>query len=665
MRRLLLLILSLTLYVGDAHAHGGTYVPPGDIVPPGGPPPSTTPTPPSTAPPTGPPTGTTPVTPPNQPNPLLPPNRPITPPGNRPGPVVTQPTALPPENGWTRWWDLNQDRYLHLRAEVFGRGNITTSSNALAGLGSGAEVAMAYAPTRTDRERIVRVLLAAARAEDNVDLDSAVLIATAKLRVAQPEVRAFILERLQSGSQEIQETAALALGLLRDAESLEVLRSMLEDGELGRAATGGARMRNRTRIFAAYGLALLGDALPEIRGAAASSLAAQLTDESGAQQELRIACMLALGLTGVDAPARWLPLMQETLLSADADSRVQAHAPRALVMLVKHLPPDAAAREQALALLLDTGANHGSGLVRAGALQVLGRLGHHAAPAANALILEALEHAVARAKQPGEKHFALISMAYLGAADPLGTRMDVETALGKLTRRGSTSIRPWAAMALGVLDFHLQESGQRGISLDSLATLREGFESTREIRRRSAYAIALGLAKDQVSAQVFAAELKDTKNSELAGYCAVALGMLDARAHAELLIERLQDSKRRPWLLRHLAIGLGLMGDIRGRDELLALIAPQDGSRVRLAPLSAATAGLGLVGDRETLGPLTRALQDDRLTPYGRAFAAVALGMVCDTDLLPWSHRVSSDLNYRASVESLSSPMGTGILDLF
>ena len=256
-------------------------------------------------------------------------------------------------------------------------------------------------------------------------------------------------------------------------------------------------------------------------------------------------------------------------------------------------------------------------------------------------------------------------MAYLGAADPLDTRMEVELALGKLTRRGSTGIRPWAALALGVLDFHLQESGQRGISPDSRATLRDGFESTAEIQRRSAYAIALGLAKDQASAKVFAAELADTKNPELAGYCAVALGMLDARAHAELLIDRLQESKRRPWLLRHLAIGLGLMGDVRGRDELLALIAPQDGSRVRLAPLAAATAGLGLVGDRETLDPLTRALHDDRLTPLGRAFAAVALGMVCDTDLLPWNHRVSSDLNYRASVESLSSPMGTGILDLF
>ena len=44
-------------------------------------------------------------------------------------------------------------------------------------------------------------------------------------------------------------------------------------------------------------------------------------------------------------------------------------------------------------------------------------------------------------------------------------------------------------------------------------------------------------------------------------------------------------------------------------------------------------------------------------------FAAVALGMVCDKDSLPWSDPLSVGVNYRATTPALTGG-GTGVLDI-
>ena len=56
-------------------------------------------------------------------------------------------------------------------------------------------------------------------------------------------------------------------------------------------------------------------------------------------------------------------------------------------------------------------------------------------------------------------------------------------------------------------------------------------------------------------------------------------------------------------------------------------------------------------------------LRDQRLTQTARGFAAVALGMVCDKDMLPWSDPLSVGVNYRATTSTLTGG-STGVLDI-
>ncbi|MHC4513035.1 MAG: hypothetical protein ACYS5W_04975, partial [Planctomycetota bacterium] len=63
-------------------------------------------------------------------------------------------------------------------------------------------------------------------------------------------------------------------------------------------------------------------------------------------------------------------------------------------------------------------------------------------------------------------------------------------------------------------------------------------------------------------------------------------------------------------------------------------------------------------------GPLLRYLFDDDMTKLSRAFVAAALGSIADKEPLPFNSRYAFHGNYRASVETLTNAVGTGILDL-
>jgi hypothetical protein len=56
-------------------------------------------------------------------------------------------------------------------------------------------------------------------------------------------------------------------------------------------------------------------------------------------------------------------------------------------------------------------------------------------------------------------------------------------------------------------------------------------------------------------------------------------------------------------------------------------------------------------------------LFDTQLGALSRAFAAVALGGIADKEPLPWNSRIAVNINYRASVETLTN-QSTGILDI-
>ena len=109
-----------------------------------------------------------------------------------------------------------------------------------------------------------------------------------------------------------------------------------------------------------------------------------------------------------------------------------------------------------------------------------------------------------------------------------------------------------------------------------------------------------------------------------------------------------------------LATALGKLGDADAVTQLIAMLETSDGG---LARMSALSSGLGQLGDRRCIAPLVQMLQDPQLTPLTRAFAAVALGGVCDPEPMPWNARYAAAVNYRAAVETLTDG-ATGILDI-
>ena len=121
-----------------------------------------------------------------------------------------------------------------------------------------------------------------------------------------------------------------------------------------------------------------------------------------------------------------------------------------------------------------------------------------------------------------------------------------------------------------------------------------------------------------------------------------------------------KSTSRRPHVLQQAAVALGKLGDKSVTEVLQRLMTEGEPS---LAKMSAIASALGFIGDRRTINPLVSMLFNEDLTVLARAFAAVALGGVADKDMLPWNSALRSDLNYRATVETLTN--GTnGIIDI-
>ena len=232
-------------------------------------------------------------------------------------------------------------------------------------------------------------------------------------------------------------------------------------------------------------------------------------------------------------------------------------------------------------------------------------------------------------------------------------------------RKGSTPFRPWAAMSLGVMAFRAAENGS-ALSNVVGQTIHDAFKKEKSPSPKAGYAVALGLMKYEASKKDLRTAMEKSRVADFRGYCAVALGLMSASENKDYITEVVNESRRLPGLLRQAAIALGLMKDHQVVETLLSLMRPEDGSTPPLSVLSATATALGFIGDHRSVNPLVDLLGNERdLTPLGRAFSAVALGLVADKEMLPWNSKIGQDINYRAAVSTLSDTSGgTGILDI-
>lgn len=677
--------------------HGGTYRGPGDTVPPGG---------------GGGGGGGGPATPgpggpaapgpggPNTPGPAGP-----AAPGQGPGGPRTPTTGAGGSTGpdltvWQFWWGFNRDPYLNLKSKIHNVGSLTGSDDFFLGHGQKTHAKDSLKPSEaTIRQQIVPALKAALEGESNNDIVTACLIALAKIGDAtdeegRSEFEALIRGRLNDSVQEVRETAAVAMGILANTSSIELLEQLATDQVEGRRVTGDqAGINYRTRAFATFGLGLIGHRTEdlEVRKRLVTTLYGILEDrEDHPTRDIRVAALISLGLVPID-PMQ-VPLKPEAelekgeepyVLGTDpARSRedqirylidyfksnkkhylIRAHAPRALSRLLVGAPEElrVAAAE---AILVNCGKRaKGQKELRQSAVLALGKIGDLDEDEIDRKIRQALYESMSDADLQ-VKNFSTIAVAQL-AGNP--TEADTEKGLKEIRRylmtilvKGKSRVKPWAALAIGVMEEKRDSLGQP-MSSDSLAALRTSFKKEGSPADAGAYAIGVGICKDHESKAILLEKLDKFSDDEARGHMTIGLGLMAANDAIEPIQEIVSKSKYRAALLKSAATSLGLLGDKQVVSQLIEMLKNEGRS---LATQAAIASALGFIGDTRSVDPLVEMLESDKLTAKARAFAAVALGIVADKEDMPWNSKISVDINYRANTTSLTSPEGTGILDI-
>jgi HEAT repeat protein len=626
------------LFAGALPAHGGQYRGPGAPAMPGVPMPPGTPVP--------------------------------TTPG--PGTPVTgaQPT-IPEEASWQVWWELNKDPFVQpLPGAPAGP---TTGSDDFY-LGRRRTVrAETLAPNAIDvLETVVPALVALLEKDRNRDVQTACMMALAKIGRAPQDVdlEALFAARLARDNQEVRETAALALGVAGRPAAIPLLLSLLRDEPAGRKLCDRDKVEDRTRAFAAYGLGLLARQSddPAIKLAVHDALL-PLLDEKQAARDLRVAVVNGLGLLVDPAQARHRRLAWQCvdeLLALLNQGRGDAHVPVAIGRLLGRGDSAIHRRCKALfaAVLLDAqdvgidpraiarSFDRSNSALQSAAL-ALGMMGLPVEQCPeDADVARALQGYAQKGVDQLARRFATMALGRIGGADNRKWLMTT------WQRANKNLERPWLALSLGLIAARAAAAGAPDEPLARM--LVEDLREASYVEVQGAFAVAIGLTGWQPAFPTLRDFLREHEATEtLGGYACVALAMLGDPAAAPLLNDVVECSSRRPFVLQQAAVGLGRLGDVEANQKLVAMIERSES----VAVLAALANAIGQIGDRRAIPLLVALTKDEAQTKLGRAFAAAALGGICERFALPWNLPLSRDANYGMPADTLSNG-ATGVLDI-
>ena len=586
---------------------------------------------------------------------------------------------------WEFWWEFGKDPFLDLRATLYEDTSAAPELD-LFNPRLAARARDVRPPTTADLREVAGSLAALLSETRDRDTCSACAIALAKIGSDRAgfSVPEQLLPLLRRGDQELRETAALAMGISgeRDDETVRRLAALIRDDADGQRLVGKGNVNERTRAFAAFGTGLLLQRCR--RPAVAMRLVRPLLEvverAPSHDRNLVVASIEALGLF----PRQWRSAAADALRDRIVEQLGsyyqrdvgagrelnQAHAPTAIARLVG--PRSRASARWRAQFEADLRA----GLRGAGATDSA-KVNHHIAQSC-ALALgrlcspwhdensrdhdacELLTEVYARHRDQQTRAFATLALAKIG-----GNRAR-DFLLERLPKANKALEQPWIACALGVIAARERTSNpealDQGGALQALSdALVRQFDEARNPSTVGAVAVALGLtgapeAKDLLRRRL----VQHRKRDDVAGYVALALGLLRDHRAVQDLRDLRADAARRPFVQLQSVRALGLLGDAALHDQLLEELRAADNS---LARLSGAAAALGQIGDRRCLQALLRLADDRSAVPLSRAFAAVALGSVCDKEPLPWSAAYATQINYRAATATLTDG-AAGILDL-
>ncbi len=684
--------------------HGGTYRGPGDTTPPsgggggggGGP---TTPGPagPGVPGPSGPST-------PGAVTPGAPAGGPAGPAKPRTGGGDTGPDL----SVWQFWWGFNKEPYLNLKSHL-GSAVQTGSDEHYLGRGENSQVKDTL---RVSEEKIRQVIVPQLLAgldpnkENSNDVQSSCMIALAKIGDAKGEdgksaFGAEIKKFLTSSSQELSETAAVALGILANRENIELLSAVLLDDQAKMRALGvqqNGSVNVRTRAFAAYGLGLIGFKASNDDRLAINATLRKVLDVEGksmAQRDIQVACLTAIGLSPIDivaeeaatedikkikAPAGMASRQDQLryLLSYYQDEGnnflIRAHAPTAMGRLLStgDIPAEFAFRNVISSALMDSLSkdSRDQDAMKQSCALALGAIGDCDEDPTDKAIRAALMQVKDDLADQQVRNFALIGLGQasgrpgIGAGDAIygvNTKEKKENSrtflMGELGK-GKSNVKPWSGVAIAVMERSLDDARQASSSEAKLA-LRSELSSSKTPEDVGAFSIACGIVKDTGAADALKGHLEKVRENEARGYTAIGLGLMNEQSAIPQIQEIVRKSKYNADLLKSTAISLGLLGDKDLVPELVDMLKTSSS----LASQAAISSALGFIGDSRSVEPLIELMNNTEVTDLARAFGAVALGIIADKESLPWNSKIGVNSNYRANTPSLTDSKG-GILDI-
>ncbi len=600
--------------------------------------------------------------------------------------VETEMPALLDLDTWNIWWRFRREGYLRIEpwqtAPMTGDAAGRTESGAIS--------------RATVRTRILPALVAALEDDPSEALRTALLLTLARIgdgsgaSLSRSELHDLLADGLDDPNQTLAETACVSLGILASSGSLSTLSALLLDTEVGRELVDERSVPLRMRAFAAYGIGLLGQrtSISDVRAYATHTLVTALEHEVDAAPDERIATLVALSMIDpsdrpVASPAvatvggsagrikdkcacasndELARLLLDMLDTRREDERTRAHLPAALATLVPYVSIDV--REDVIDALTTT-ASRGRerDSVREGCILALGRIGDADEDEVDEDIRKELTKLATDGNQRA-RSFAMIALARIagrpgaGDGDPHAGTTAVRTFLLKRLGRARTQDRSWNALALGVMERALRDTG--GLpSTDTLDALRDGLRAASSPEESAAYSIALGLSRDAGAMRALEEQLDD-QGAATRSFVALALGMTGAPTAGDALRASLSRAKHEPTTLENTARALALLHDPATVPAILALDEECDCSLSRQGMALA----LGRTRHPDATLPLLELFENEKASDLERAYAAIGLGYLAEKDELAWSTPLASIVNYRATPDTLTSAQQGGILDL-
>ena len=538
---------------------------------------------------------------------------------------------------WEFWWEKNKDPYLNLKDRLDGPSNISGSSGFLTGRGRKDKFLFSRRPTPEMIGNEVLPVLRKALQEDNPDIQDSSVLAIARIIEAEnaapsiDSIKALLSSRFASA----RESACLSLGVLGSPIAAQTCYELMIDSPKGQTLVGLSEVPRTVRAFAALSLGLIGS------GESWERLKMVVEHENEKDQKDLIACAITpLGL--MDHTSRKdeiVAFLMGKLEDRRMDPLLRSYIPVALGKLGDPMALNSVMKEFRK--------TKQENLVRqscAIAIGLLADFGKDREP------MKLLRQYINDGKDVQTRHFAFMALADIGARDTsFAANLDRQIKLSnfflkEMTRPKRTSHRSWAALAAAV---HCRVHPI--LQATVIAKLEENFREIKNPSDKAAMAIALGLLGAESSASMLVEELGNTRDKTLQGYLCVSLGMMDWKKAAK----RIRDIARNAIEIRlrlQAATALGLMGDTEAVPMLTDVL---ETGQTHNVTLSAAKA-LGQIGDRRAIPSLRKILENRNASGFSRAFAAVALGVICEKTPLPWNSEIKKDCNYYAAVAALA-----------